>query len=112
MLTSQCFRGFEHVGEVWKRFQGIKSYLKRTPHPFIVTRMGDKDYFKVLLYSYYTTIKEWGSPPTLPFLEAHGMMIGLYRVIQGFYRVMEGYNESLQCGTGLYKHLTGLNRVT
>ena len=32
-----------------------------TPHPVIVTIMDNKDYIRVLLYSYYTTITGWGS---------------------------------------------------
>ena len=35
-------------------------YLRRTPHPVIVTRRHDKDYIRVLFYSYYTTITGWG----------------------------------------------------
>ena len=29
-------------------------YFRRTPHPVIVTIMDNKDYIRVLLYSYYT----------------------------------------------------------
>ena len=35
-------------------------YFRWTPHPVIVTIMDNKDYFGVLLYSYYTTITGWG----------------------------------------------------
>ena len=31
-------------------------YFRRTPHPVIVTIMDNKEYTRVLLYSYYTTI--------------------------------------------------------
>ena len=31
-----------------------------TPHPVIVATRDNKDYTKVLLYSYYTTITGWG----------------------------------------------------
>ena len=31
-------------------------YLRWTPHPVIVTIMDNRDYIRVLLYSYYTTI--------------------------------------------------------
>ena len=31
-----------------------------TPHPVIVTIRDNKDYIRVLLYSYYTTITGWG----------------------------------------------------
>ena len=34
--------------------------LRWTPHPVIVTIRDNKDYIKVLLYSYYTTITGWG----------------------------------------------------
>ena len=35
-------------------------YLRRTPHPVIVTIRENRDYIRVLLYSYYTTITGWG----------------------------------------------------
>ena len=38
--------------------QGI--YVRRTPHPVIVTMGGNRDYIRVLLYSYYTTNTGWG----------------------------------------------------
>ena len=34
--------------------------VRWTPHPVIVTIRGNKDYIRVLLYSYYTTITGWG----------------------------------------------------
>ena len=34
--------------------------LRWTPHPVIVTMRNSKDYIRVLLYSYYTTITGWG----------------------------------------------------
>ena len=34
--------------------------LRRTPHPVIVTIRDNRDYIRVLLYSYYTTITGWG----------------------------------------------------
>ena len=40
-------------------------YLRRTPHPVIVTIRNSKDHIRVLLYSYYTTITGWGSPPKI-----------------------------------------------
>ena len=36
------------------------SYLRWTPHPEIVTIRDNRDYIRVLLYSYYTTITGWG----------------------------------------------------
>ena len=33
------------------------------PHPVIVTIGEDRDYIRVLLCSYYTTITGWGGPP-------------------------------------------------
>ena len=35
-------------------------YGRWTPHPVIVTIIDNKDYVRVLLYSYYTTIAGWG----------------------------------------------------
>ena len=37
-----------------------KAYIRWTPHPVIVTIRDNKDYIRVLLYSYYTTITGWG----------------------------------------------------
>ena len=34
--------------------------VRWTHHPVIVTIMDNKDYIRVLLYSYYTTITGWG----------------------------------------------------
>ena len=34
--------------------------IRRTPHPVIVTIRDNKEYIRVLLYSYYTTITGWG----------------------------------------------------
>ena len=38
-------------------------YVRRTPHPVIVTRRDNKGYIRVLFYSYYATITGWGVPP-------------------------------------------------
>ena len=35
-------------------------YLRWTPHPVVVTIMDNKDYIRVLLYSYHTTLTGWG----------------------------------------------------
>ena len=35
-------------------------FVRWTPHPVIVTISHSKDYIRVLLYSYYTTITGWG----------------------------------------------------
>ena len=54
----RCFRG---VG-LWIPLQGLRSIIptytliRWTPHPVIVTLRDNKDYIRVLLYSYYTTI--------------------------------------------------------
>ena len=37
--------------------------LRWTPDPVIVMSGGKRDYIRVLLYSYYTTITGWGGPP-------------------------------------------------
>ena len=34
--------------------------IRWTPHPVLVTSMDNKDYIRVLSYSYYTTITGWG----------------------------------------------------
>ena len=34
--------------------------LRWTPHPAIVTVEDNKDYIRVLLYSYFTTMTGWG----------------------------------------------------
>ena len=39
--------------------------IRWTPHPVIVTIMDNKDYIRVLVYSYYTTITGWGGRPKL-----------------------------------------------
>ena len=41
-------------------FGNIARYVRRTPHPVIVTIRDDKDYIRALFYSYYTTITGWG----------------------------------------------------
>ena len=53
MLTST------HI-PVPKRQYQILGLLRWTPHPVIVTLRNSKDYNRVLLYSYYTTITGWG----------------------------------------------------
>ena len=35
-------------------------YIRWTPHPVIVTIGDNRDYIKVLSYSYYTTMTGWG----------------------------------------------------
>ena len=44
--------------EHW-RTGGMK-YIRWTPHPVIVTIRDIKDYIRVLLFSYYTTVTGWG----------------------------------------------------
>ena len=39
--------------------------LRWTPHPVIVTIFDNKDHFRILLYSYDTTITGWGVPSNL-----------------------------------------------
>ena len=50
------------------RFQAC---FRWTPHPVIVTVMDNRDYIRVLLYSYYTTITGWG------VLLRHAAVLGL-----------------------------------
>ena len=40
------------------RVQGLE--VRWTPYPVIVTIGDNRDYIRVLLYSYYTTITGWG----------------------------------------------------
>ena len=35
-------------------------YIRWAPHPIVVTIRDNKDYIRVLLYSYYITITGWG----------------------------------------------------
>ena len=42
----------------WKHAR--RFYVRWTPHPVIVTIRDIKDYIRVLIYSYYTTITGWG----------------------------------------------------
>ena len=37
-----------------------REYIRWTPHPVIVTVRDNRDYIRVLLYFYYTTITGWG----------------------------------------------------
>ena len=41
-------------------FTGLVVEVRWTPHPVIVTIRDNRDYLRVLLYSYYTTITGWG----------------------------------------------------
>ena len=40
-------------------FQESWVWVRRTPHPVIVSIRDNEDYFMVVLYSYYTTITGW-----------------------------------------------------
>ena len=42
------------------KLKSLSGYLRRTPHPVIVTIGDNRDHVRVLLYSYDTTITEWG----------------------------------------------------
>ena len=52
---------FEPLCEALERsfFLYIDIHLRWTPHPVIVAIMDDKDYVRVLSYSYYATITGW-----------------------------------------------------
>ena len=45
----------------------LAEYLIRLvdPHPAIVTIRDNREYIRVLLYSYYTTTTGWGGPPNI-----------------------------------------------
>ena len=43
-----------------ERLYPLQGYFRWTPHPAIVTIRDNRDYIRVLLYSYYTTITGWG----------------------------------------------------
>ena len=45
---------------LWRFVVPVKISVRRTPHSVIVTIRDNKDYIRVLLYSYYTTITGWG----------------------------------------------------
>ena len=51
---------------------GCQGLLRWTPHPVIVTKGDNRDYIRVLLYSYYTTITGWGV-----FLRDYFVVLGL-----------------------------------
>ena len=50
--------GFVSSGSSIRLLSGI--LFRRTPHPVTVTVRANKDYMRVLFYSYYTTITRWG----------------------------------------------------
>ena len=60
--TSACAR------QASQRSGSNAIYFKWTPHPVIVTIRDHRDYIRVLLFFYYTTIAGWG-PPRLYCLE-------------------------------------------
>ena len=45
------------------RYKTTEQHFRWTPHPEIVTIRHNRDYTRVLLYSYYTTITGWRGPP-------------------------------------------------
>ena len=45
------------------KIRSSQTCLRWTPHPVIVTIGDNRDYIRVLLYSYYTTITGWGVHP-------------------------------------------------
>ena len=52
--------------EGWNLRAESRRLLRWIPHPVIVTIMDNKDYIRVLLYSYYTTLYHYyrvGGPP-------------------------------------------------
>ena len=46
--------------ETCRSFRARTLFLRRTPHPAMVTIKENRDYNRVLLYSFYTTITGWG----------------------------------------------------
>ena len=44
---------------------GFRDSLGRLPHAVILTIRDNKDYIRVLSFSYHTTITGWGVPLTL-----------------------------------------------
>ena len=48
-----------------RRLHVICTDLRWTPQPVIVTISDNRDYIRVLLYSYYNTITGWGGPPKI-----------------------------------------------
>ena len=58
-FRTQGFLGFR----VSRFLRFEEDVLGGPPRPVIVTIRDHGDYIRVLLYSYYTTITGWGSPP-------------------------------------------------
>ena len=54
------------------KIRTIVVYLRWTPRPVIVTIMDNKDFIRVLIYSYYTTITGWGVKPKPQTLTSGG----------------------------------------
>ena len=52
--------GQEHKNGGFRPPLQNRVYVRWTPHPVIVTIMDNKDYIRVLFYSYYTTNTGWG----------------------------------------------------
>ena len=50
-------------------------YFRWTPRPVIVTIMDNRDYIRVLLYFYYTTITGWGVLLTAIILSNHSCLL-------------------------------------
>ena len=62
---------FDQVGHGYQQLDGaaltadsaspeLRVHIRWTPHPVIVTIRDNRDYLRVLLYSYYITITGWG----------------------------------------------------
>ena len=51
---------FEEQDDQARLGLGRVAYLRRTPHPVIVTIRDNEDYIRALFYSQYTTITGWG----------------------------------------------------
>ena len=49
-----------NIKRVARKARSRQEYPRWTPHPVIVTIRDNRDYIRVLLYSYYTTITGWG----------------------------------------------------
>ena len=61
--SSPTFPGLHNkTRALWDLFSGplLMEVLRWTPHPIIVAITDNKDYVRVLVYSYYTTITGWG----------------------------------------------------
>ena len=57
---SPCLRPATPLARSRSLLYSCGGFFRWTPHPVIVTIRDNRDYIRVLLYSYYATITGWG----------------------------------------------------